>query len=271
MKALKLIVLAAVLVSFTACDDGWIMDLEPPYGGYLWRVTNGSAGSIQRISPTTGERHESYRTPFPGGDDEFPFGHNYDAAAGDGRVWVGGAKYIEEYQVYSPYIWEVGGDDFGAWASSALTYDGEYLWAAGTGWDDGDYTMEFYRIHPDTHDWELMFSIDVPDDWDYYKVLRPMGLAWDGNHLWAVCSPGEVIIQIDRNEGEVLIRIPSPAEASRGLTWDGEALWVNDVKSDRIYRVAPEDGKVLGYLEMSPPGRLPPPAPYGLAFEFPSD
>jgi hypothetical protein len=263
MKALKAMAIAAGLIAFIGCDDDWVMDLEPPYGGYIWRVTNDYGPGISKFNPVDGTHIEGYVVPLD---------HAYDAAAGGGRVWVGGDKYIEEYDVYSPYIWEVGGDDFGAWASEALTYDGEYLWGASTGYEyPGDYSMEFWRVNPDTHDWELMFVIDVEDVGNYYEILRPVGLAWDGNYLWVLTTPKEAIIQIDPDTGEILRTIPAPCDGPRGLTWDGEALWVNDAKTDRLYRVSPKDGSILGYHEMSPPGRLPPPAPYGLAFEFPSE
>jgi hypothetical protein len=249
MKTLKIVTLFLIAAAFTACDNDPISDLMPPFGGYIWRITNSEStgGRLLKISLPGGEGVEGYPTPFDPG-------RNFDAAAGDGRVWVAGSRDDEYMQ--GTFIWELGGTYIDTYGCVAITWDGEYLWSTAS--------SEFYRTNPDTGEYELMFTLE---DYDTYCD----GLAWDGTYIWAVYSPEEVIIQIDRNEGEVLKRIPSPAEASRGLTWDGGALWVNDLKSDRIYRVNPDDGSALGYLEMSPPGRLPPPAPYGLAFEFPSE
>jgi hypothetical protein len=275
MKVLKPLTLLTVLLVFTACDDDWIMDLEPPYGGYIWRVTNGcgGVGGITKYNPVDGSRIEGYSTPFAGGEEGYPptyngYGYNYDAAAGDGRVWVGGAIIYDELPY--PHIWEVGGELFPAY-SSGLAYDGEYLWAPDGFWDGPVLHKYFIRINPDTYEEEIMF--------EYNAEFMLGGLAWDGTCLWALFAPGwgggtegdKVFVQFDPETGDVLHRAPCSIEVPLGLTWDGEALWVNDAKSDRLYRVSPDDGSILGYHEMSPPGRLPPPCPYGLAFEFPSE
>jgi hypothetical protein len=278
MKVLKPLTLLTVLLVFTACDDDWIMDLEPPYGGYIWRVSNGCGGTgiIRKYDPVDGSYIEGYSTPFAGGEEGYPptyhgYGYNYDAAAGDGRVWVAGDKLTDGLPY--PYIWELGSDDFRIpYFGFGLTYDGEYLWINDYGDYEGITLTEFYRLDPDTHVQELMFIFDS-------GKLPIRGLAWDGTCLWALFAPGwgggtegdKVFVQFDPETGDVLHRAPCNIEVPLGLTWDGEALWVNDAKSDRLYRVSPDDGSILGYHEMSPPGRLPPPCPYGLAFEFPSE
>jgi hypothetical protein len=123
-----------------------------------------------------------------------------------------------------------------------------------------------YRIDPDTHESELLITCES-------ARFGVGGLAWDGTYLWSLIKTRKVIFQLDPTTGDILhtIVLPEQIEAPRGLTWDGEALWVNDAKYDILYRVSPKDGSMLGYHEMSPPGRLPPPAPYGLAWEFPSE
>lgn len=123
-----------------------------------------------------------------------------------------------------------------------------------------------YRINPDTHESELVLTAGDGRFGD-------AGLAWDGNYFWSLLTTRKVIFQLDPMSGDIshTVVLPGQIEGPRGLTWDGEALWVNDAKTDRLYRISPKDGAILGYHEMSPPGRLPPPAPYGLAFEFPSE
>lgn len=121
MKTIRLIILFVVIFAFIACDDDWLMDLEPPYGGYIWRVSNGTSGYVGKLNPVEATWIEGYGTPFGSG-------YNYDAAAGDGRVWVAGLMYIDD----SPglYIWEVNGDTFRA-PAHGLTWDGEYLFWGG--------------------------------------------------------------------------------------------------------------------------------------------
>jgi hypothetical protein len=196
----------------------------------------------------------------------FTRGYNFDAATGDGRVWVGGALYDEYDGTYDYSIWEVGtswDDRIRHVVAYGLTYDGEYLWAPKYHYPEDYY--EILRINPDTHESELAFN--------FYDDVGFKGFAWDGDYLWAlvVLRYDYEIWKLDPENGTKLHSIKAPTDAARGLTWDGEALWVNDTKTSRLYRVDPKDGSVFGYVQVDPPGRLPPPAPYGLAFEFPSE
>ena len=272
MKALKAIAITTVLVAFIGCDDGWVMDLEPPYGGYIWRVTNGGKGYVEKLNPENFSWEEGgYTTPFPGGDDEFPCGHNYDAAAGDGKVWVGGEIYDSVDQSYYFRIWEVGTPGYAAFAApraTGLAYDGESLWIL-TG-------PSLYTVNPDTHAYELIHKYD----WNPEQYVT--GLAWDGKYLWGLATNEEwwygswldddleknTLTQYDPETGEKLYSMECPIKNARGLTWDGEAFWINDTKTNRLYRISPKDGNTLGYLQMGPEDRLPKPYPWGLTFEF---
>lgn len=273
MKVLKPLVLLTVLLVITACDDDWIMDLEPPYGGYIWWVANGwnGNGSVEKLNPENFSWEEGrYPTPFPGGDYEFPCGHNYDAAAGDGRVWVAGDIYNSQDQLYYRCIWELGTPSYETFApgTEGLTYDGELLWVL---------IGNFYTVDPDTHEVVLRHEYD----WD--PNLHVTGLAWDGKYLWALTTNEEwwygpwldddleknTLTQYDPETGEKLYSMECPIKNARGLTWDGEALWVNDTKANRLYRISPKDGNILGYVQMEPEGGKS--YPWGLAFEFPSE
>ena len=77
------------------------------------------------------------------------------------------------------------------------------------------------------------------------------GLAWDGSGLW-VFSNG--LARVNPQTGAVLKRIPLSGDI-QDITWDGEALWAVDYGSDRIYRLSPDDGRLLH--EFSSPGDRP--------------
>lgn len=274
MKLIKLGILSAVLMSFVACDDGF-PDLVPPYGGYLWFAYRNQQ-TIWKFNPSPWEVVSSYRTPFAEG-------YVFDMAAGDGRAWVAGAVWDDEFQMHSPAIWEVGtasDDYFGSRGGRGLTYDGNYLWE--TSYDIYG-NSEFYFINPDTHERELAFTYTYPD-------MYVHGTAWDGECLWAVFSSQEDLswpppypasqndraftaefVRINPTTGEKIRSVPFYEGLPSGLTWDGEAFWVNELKSNRLYRISPDDGTVLGYHQKDPPDRLPKPYPYGLAWEFPSE
>jgi hypothetical protein len=273
MKVLKPLILLTVLLVFTACDDDWTMDLEPPYGGYIWWVANGwnGNGSIEKLNPENFSWEEGrYTTPFPGGSPEYPCGHNYDAAAGDGKVWVGGEIYDSGDQSYYFRIWEVGTPGYEAFAApraTGLAYDGESLWIL-TG-------PSLYTVNPDTHAYDLIYKYD----WDPNQHVT--GLAWDGKYLWALTTNEEwwygpwldddleknTLTRYDPETGEILYSMECPVKNARGLTWDGEALWINDTKTNRLYRVSPRDGNILGYVQMESEDSKS--YPWGLAWEFP--
>jgi hypothetical protein len=276
MKLVKLIMLFAVLTGFLACDDGF-PDLVPPYGGYLWFAYRNKQ-TVWKFNPSPWEAVSSYRTPFPEG-------YVFDMAAGDGRAWVAGGIWSDEFQTYDSRVWEIGtpgSDHFSSWGGFGLglTYDGDYLWEGNTDIYGKSY---FHRVNPDTHEGELMFTFTYPDM--YIK-----GLAWDGECFWAVLSTQEFtdwpppypasqddkaltaeFVRIDPATGERLASVPFNEGLPSGLTWDGEVLWVNELKSNRVYRISPDDGTVLGYHQKDPPDRNPKPYPYGLAWEFPSE
>jgi hypothetical protein len=270
VRLIKLFAAVVVLVAFASCTDSPVTfwgDLDPPYGGWLW-VVETDYGELKKVRPSDGEIIESYVTPFDSN-------RSYEAAAGDGRVWVGGFDYFYEYDDYYDCIWELGHSSYSYYYSvhsGALTYDGENLWVAGQEYDYPSKTfIRFYRVDPNTHEYEMAFEIEG----DYDNREYPHGLAWDSGYIWCLIGGGEFqtreICRINPTDGEILHTIRAPSEDPRGLTWDGEALWVNDIYTNMVYRVSPKTGDVLGYIYLDPGDRQPPARFNGLAFEFPSE
>jgi len=45
--------------------------------------------------------------------------------------------------------------------------------------------------------------------------------------------------------GDVLKRLSAPYDCATGLAYDGKNIWIVDRKSDKIYKIDPDDGKVI--------------------------
>jgi len=254
MKTLKIITLFVVAAAFTACDDEWIMDLTPPYGGWLWLVHN---EAILKIDPTTGERLDGF-------DSHHYRDYNAGLAFGDGKVWVAWVEILDdltgEYEGFFRWIDPITKEEspkisLGRYFHVlALAWGGGYLYLT-TG-------LHYYRIDT-SQDFENDYVIEELFEYgDWYA----RGLAWDGTYLWTATTKAKKISRLDPVTGGLLHQIPAPCEGAVGLAWDGEALWVNAAKDNRGYRVSPKDGEVLGYLQYDFAG-----TPRGLAFEFPSE
>lgn len=82
-------------------------------------------------------------------------------------------------------------------------------------------------------------------------VSDPVGLAWDGKHLWVVDGEANVAHQVDPTTGESIKQLELATERPNGAAWDGEHLWVLDEGSNRILRLDPETGKETSAVQMA--------------------
>lgn len=81
------------------------------------------------------------------------------------------------------------------------------------------------------------------------KKVKICDLAWEGEccgkgFLWIADSLNKEIIKLT-GDYEFVKKIPSPASFPNGLTFDGKNLWVADSKEAIIYKISPDDGRVL--------------------------
>lgn len=81
------------------------------------------------------------------------------------------------------------------------------------------------------------------------KPVQICALAWEGEccgkgFLWVADALNKEIIKLTGNY-EFVKKIPSPANSPNGLTFDGKYLWVSDSSSATIYKISPNNGKVL--------------------------
>ncbi len=79
--------------------------------------------------------------------------------------------------------------------------------------------------------------------------VKICSLAWEGEccgkgFLWIGDAHNKEIIKLTGNY-EFIKRIPSPANSPTGLTFDGKYLWVSDSSTSTIYKISPNNGKVL--------------------------
>jgi hypothetical protein len=242
LKGLKATAIVAVLVLFLGCgDDGttWPDGGDPPEPGYIWEVWEFWYSDVDweppniwvyKYNSADGTVLDSERALF--------VGYGYDAAYGNGRLWVAAEILGQDAsgnREYGPVIWEVGNDYFESPYIDGLTWDGKQLWGCTS-------YGEFYTINPETHESELMFTYEK-------GILSFEGLAWDGEYLWAVTPTTNEIIQIDTENGTKVHSVLCPGKYPNGLTWDGEALLVSDRGiNGSVYRISPNDGQVLWVL-----------------------
>ncbi|MCP4231248.1 MAG: hypothetical protein GY771_14020 [bacterium] len=261
MRRIINVIAVLITVSLIVSCDHFPTDFVSSVKGNLWMAVNFDE---MPDYDATGPRYGSFIGRYDlakqdwgyGFGTPFDRGKTYDMACGDGRAWVYGGIWNSQDEWYDPKIWEVGtpwGEAF--WGGGlGMTYGDSYLWCA-----TGD---EFWRLNPDTHEAEDVFTYTNP------RGGGLTGLAWVNGTLWAVYAQfsghynNNEFVQLDPETGEVLDSFGCIAAEPRGLAWDGEALWTSDYDSNDLYRIDPRTREVLGMLN-----------PYweGMEFSSPSE
>lgn len=90
---------------------------------------------------------------------------------------------------------------------------------------------------------------------------EPIGLTWDGAHLWVSDSIEHKIYAIDTSTASVVNSFASPGPAPTGLTWNGNYLLVSDCGTHTIYKLNRTTG---GVVDSFP---VPDSCPMGLAWK----
>ncbi len=177
-----------------------------------------------------------------------------------------------------------------AGSANGITFDGNSLWVASTG-----YTL--YMISPTDGSIQKTIGIEIGYatgitfiEPDLYVVDRidkrickidtvsgnvidffytpedningfPSGLTWDGNNLWYNCG-GEVDTIYELNlSGQVLSQHKIIGDVPSGLTFDGSNLWSINTDSDVIYQISLPDFILIDSIN------APGPISSGLAFD----
>ncbi|PTD93526.1 hypothetical protein C9439_07280, partial [archaeon SCG-AAA382B04] len=79
----------------------------------------------------------------------------------------------------------------------------------------------------------------------------PLGLTYDGEHLWVSSQSAEKIYELDMN-GYVISSFSSPGPVPQGLAFDGTNLWHSDPNKDSIYKISINHSPTLSNLSVSP-------------------
>lgn len=80
------------------------------------------------------------------------------------------------------------------------------------------------------------------------------GLAWDGENFWVLDSAHLTLYKLSGASGQVLATFAlSDAEYPTAVAWDGEGrrLFALDGNRNAVYQINPENGAVVGRLELS--------------------
>lgn len=116
-----------------------------------------------------------------------------------------------------------------------LTGAGQIIGHADTGLDAGNTSS----IHPDfggrikaAFAWGRLTLADFDS-----PGSGPMGLSWDGTHLWNIDWATGKLYQLTLAGQLVSSCEPSVAGRAAGLTWDGSAFWYVERDDDKIYQL----------------------------------
>lgn len=123
---------------------------------------------------------------------------------------------------------------------SGIAWDGEYLWHCDT-------SSNIYKL---TVNGVIADSIPNPD-----KTVSTRGgaMTFDGENLWLVGEQAARLYRISRS-GALLNDYDLPSIGSSdpngfGIAWDGEHLWHSQYAPPVIYKINPDNGKVLDSLK----------------------
>ncbi|HET6278340.1 MAG TPA: hypothetical protein VFG08_06125 [Candidatus Polarisedimenticolia bacterium] len=83
----------------------------------------------------------------------------------------------------------------------------------------------------------------------------PVGLTWDGSHLWVAEHFTRRAYRIDPANCSVVFSFALPGTFPGGLAWDGTHLWHADSNGDIYYKIDPSNGSVVS--SFASPGGFP--------------
>jgi hypothetical protein len=130
--------------------------------------------------------------------------------------------------VLDPEVFPVRDQDFTGVLDRTLAWTGKAFYSCG---DMPDGSSILYEIAPDSMDvLVVQKAFTAPGH-------RPMGLAWDGRHLWLSDRDSGRIDRFDPEVGEFTRYVDSPGFSPSGLAWDGSAMWLTDAGTGRLYRL----------------------------------
>jgi len=99
----------------------------------------------------------------------------------------------------------------------------------------------------------------------------PLGLTWDGTHLWTSITPVGSKAPVGRlyririDDGSIVSWIDFPGQSPHGIAWDGNYLWGVDVGSKTLYKINPQDGSTISSFPAPSTGDNP--NPHGLCYD----
>lgn len=132
---------------------------------------------------------------------------------------------------------------------SGITDTGVELWIAST------YSREILKV--DKSNGSTLAAFPTPGA----SKTGAHGLEWRNGKLWMAVPPSATIYQLDpENRLTVLHTIPAPGNRPHGVAWDGADLWCVETSDRAIYRLAIQDGSIIGKVEVPEPH----PEPHGM-------
>lgn len=87
----------------------------------------------------------------------------------------------------------------------------------------------------------------------------PLGVAFDGTHLWVACQNAGVVVQMRPSDGKILAAFNAGTMPSR-VAYDGAYIWVTSLGANAVTSISAATGTLNGTYAVGP-------MPLSLAFD----
>ena len=77
----------------------------------------------------------------------------------------------------------------------------------------------------------------------------PLGMAFDGAHLWIANFFGNNVTKLETSTGKILGKFPAGVGPWR-VAFDGANVWVTNITGDSVTKLRASDGKMLGTFKL---------------------
>jgi streptogramin lyase len=182
--------------------------------GAVWVASE--AGTVTRVAPDG-------QTQVIGG-----VGIPTALAAAAGVVWVS--------EGYGNRVWRI--DAASVQLRDGVDAHGRRMWASPDAlWLTDDIADRVIRLAPATLEEDGAVALEAGS--------RPRALVGDGTSVWVANEGAATVIEVDASSAAIVGQPIGLGSTPSDLALGGESLWVTSMDADRLYRIDPDQGRVV--------------------------